>query len=268
VVPDRSNGQGVRGNRSAAPEPLLVVRGLEVAYGPVTAVRGLNLDVGRGEIVALLGANGAGKTSTLRGITGLLRPRAGRVTFAGERIDGVGPDRIVARGVAHVPEGRRVFPGLSVTDNLLLGAWHSGASPASGWPHRRGRGGEGTQRQLVFDTFPRLAERPTQLAGSLSGGEQQMLAIGRALMSAPELLLIDELSLGLSPIVVDALLERLGALHRDGLSLVLIEQFVHRALAVADRVYLLAKGRVQFSGTPQEVADAGALEIAYLSGGL
>ncbi len=257
MAPDLSPGRGVHGNGAAAPDPLLAVRGLEVAYGPVTAVRGLNLDVGRGEIVALLGANGAGKTSTLRGITGLLRPRAGRVTFAGERIDGMGPDRVVARGVAHVPEGRRVFPGLSVTDNLTLGAWH-----------RRGRGAEGSQRQLVFDTFPRLAERRTQLAGSLSGGEQQMLAIGRALMSAPELLLIDELSLGLSPIVVDALLERLGALHRDGLSLVLIEQFVHRALAVADRVYLLAKGRVQFSGTPQEVADAGALEIAYLSGGL
>ena len=265
MAPDLSPGQGVHGNGAATPDPLLAVRGLEVAYGPVTAVRGLNLDVGRGEIVALLGANGAGKTSTLRGITGLLRPRAGRVTFAGERIDGVGPDRVVARGVAHVPEGRRVFPGLSVTDNLTLGAWHLGASPASRSSHR---GAEGSQRQLVFDTFPRLAERRTQLAGSLSGGEQQMLAIGRALMSAPELLLIDELSLGLSPIVVDALLERLGALHRDGLSLVLIEQFVHRALAVADRVYLLAKGRVQFSGTPQEVADAGALEIAYLSGGL
>jgi branched-chain amino acid transport system ATP-binding protein len=265
VAPDISNGHGVRGNGVAAPAPLLAVRGLEVAYGPVTAVRGLNLDVGPGEIVALLGANGAGKTSTLRGITGLLRPRAGRVTFAGERIDGMGPDRVVARGVAHVPEGRRVFPGLSVTDNLMLGAWHLGASPASRSSHR---GGEGAQRQLVFDTFPRLAERRTQLAGSLSGGEQQMLAIGRALMSAPKLLLIDELSLGLSPIVVDALLERLGALHRDGLSLVLIEQFVHRALAVADRVYLLAKGRVQFSGTPREVADAGAVEIAYLSGGL
>ncbi|HEV7534897.1 MAG TPA: ABC transporter ATP-binding protein [Acidimicrobiia bacterium] len=233
------------------------MRGLEVAYGPVTAVRGLNLEVGPGEIVALLGANGAGKTSTLRGITGLIRPRAGRVTFAGERLDGVGPDGVVARGVAHVPEGRRVFPGLSVADNLMLGGWQ-----------RRGRSAEGAQLQLVYDTFTRLADRRTQLAGSLSGGEQQMLAIGRALMSAPKLLLIDELSLGLSPIVVDALLDRLAALNRDGLSLVLIEQFVHRALAVADRCYLLAKGRVQFAGTPQEVADAGAVEIAYLSGGL
>ena len=248
--------------------PLLAVRGLEVAYGPVAAVRGLNLDVAPGEIVALLGANGAGKTSTLRGITGLLRPRAGRVTFAGERIDGVGPDGVVARGMAHVPEG------LSVADNLLLGAWHRrgrradpggrGVSPRQG----RREPPKDAQQQLVFDAFPLLAERRSQLAGSLSGGEQQMLAIARALMSAPTLLLIDELSLGLSPIVVDGLLERLAALNRDGLSLVLIEQFVHRALAVADRVHLLAKGRVQFSGTPQEVADAGAVEIAYLSGGL
>jgi branched-chain amino acid transport system ATP-binding protein len=236
---------------------LLAVRGLEVAYGPVTAVRGLNLDVAAGEIVALLGANGAGKTSTLRGVTGLVRPRAGRVTFAGQRVDALGPDGAVARGMAHVPEGRRVFPGLSVADNLMLGAWHA-----------RGRGVEAAQQQLVFDTVPRLAERRSQPAGSLSGGEQQMLAIGRALMSAPKLLLIDELSLGLSPIVVDGLLDRLRTLNADGLSLVLIEQLVHRALAVADRVYLLAKGRVQFSGTPQAVADAGAVEIAYLSGGL
>jgi branched-chain amino acid transport system ATP-binding protein len=236
---------------------LLAVQGLEVAYGPVTAVRGLNLDVAAGEIVALLGANGAGKTSTLRGSTGLVRPRAGRVTFAGERVEGLAPDGVVARGMAHVPEGRRVFPGLSVADNLMLGAWHA-----------RSKGVEARQQQLVFDTFPRLAERRSQPAGSLSGGEQQMLAVGRALMSAPKLLLIDELSLGLSPIVVDALLDRLRALNAEGLSLVLIEQFVHRALAVADRVYLLAKGRVQFSGTPREVADAGAVEIAYLSGGL
>jgi branched-chain amino acid transport system ATP-binding protein len=179
------------------------------------------------------------------------------VTFAGERVDALGPDGVVARGMAHVPEGRRVFPGLSVADNLMLGAWHA-----------RGRGVESAQRQLVFDTFPRLAERRSQPAGSLSGGEQQMLAVGRALMSAPELLLIDELSLGLSPIVVDGLLDRLRSLNAAGLSLVLIEQFVHRALAVADRVYLLAKGRVQFSGTPEEVAAAGAVEIAYLSGGL
>jgi branched-chain amino acid transport system ATP-binding protein len=239
-----------------ATTPLLAVRGLEVAYGPITAVRGLNLEVHPGEIIALLGANGSGKTSTLRGITGLIRPRAGRITFAGRRIDGVPPNRVVALGMAHVPEGRRVFPGLSVLDNLMLGGW--GAPPQAG----------AARRQLVFDLFPRLAERRTQAAGSLSGGEQQMLAIGRALMSEPRLLLIDELSLGLAPFLVDELLAHLVELNREGLSLLLIEQFVHRALEVADRVYLLAKGRVQFSGTPDEVVGAGALETAYLSGGL
>ena len=247
----------VEPDSAAGRSPLLTVRGLEVAYGPVVALRTLSLDVHSGEIVALLGANGAGKTSTLRGVTGLLRPRAGRITFAGQRIDGLGPDRIVALGMAHVPETRRVFPGLSVLDNLMLGGW---------WT--RERRAADAQRLLVFDLFPRLADRRRQLAGSLSGGEQQMLAIGRALMSAPRLLLIDELSLGLSPVVVEALLDRLVVLNREGLSLVLIEQFVHRALAVADRVYVLAKGRLQFLGTPDEVAGAGAVETAYLSGEL
>ena len=233
---------------------LLRVRGLEVAYGPVVAVRALNLDVHDGEIVALLGANGAGKTSTLRGISGLVRPQAGRVVFAGERIDSLDPARAVARGMAHVPEGRRVFSGLTVVDNLMLGSWAGG-----------GRRREKAQREIVFDLFPKLADRQRQPAGTLSGGEQQMLAIGRGLMSAPRLLLIDELSLGLSPVVVDALLERLVELNRSGLSLVLIEQFVQRALAIADRVYLLAKGRVQASGPPQEVARA-AVEHAYLVG--
>ncbi len=246
---------------------LLGVERLDVAYGPVPAVRGLNLTVGAGEIVALLGANGAGKTSSLRGITGLVRPRGGRVTFAGRRIDGLAPHRAVALGMAHVPEGRRVFPGLSVLDNLMLGAWQVGAQPA-GAVSRGRRQAEGAQHQLVFELFPALAGRRGQLAGSLSGGEQQMLAIGRALMAAPRLLLIDELSLGLSPLVVDALLERLLELNREGLSLVIIEQFIHRALEVADRAYLLAKGRVQFAGTPEEVLRAGALESAYLSGGL
>jgi branched-chain amino acid transport system ATP-binding protein len=242
----------VNGHRAA---PLLSVHGLEVAYGPVTAVRGVHLQVDEGEIVALLGSNGAGKTSTLRGVTGLIRPRAGRITFCGQRVEGAAPRRMVALGVAHVPEGRRVFPGLSVDDNLLLGS-------APGGRRRAGA----TQRQLVFDLFPRLAERRSQRAGSLSGGEQQMLAIGRALMSAPRLLLIDELSLGLSPVMVDELLARLVELNREGLSLVLIEQFVHRALEVANWMCLLAKGRVQFWGTPGDAVAAGVIEAAYLSG--
>jgi branched-chain amino acid transport system ATP-binding protein len=227
---------------------LLDVRHLEVAYGPATAVRNVKLAVAEGEIVALLGANGAGKTTTLRGISGLVRPRAGQVRFAGRRIDGRSTAEIVRAGLAHVPEGRRLTPGLTVLDNLLLGAW--GRKPA--------------QLDRVFEYFPRLAERRTQLAGSLSGGEQQMAAIGRALMSDPRLLMIDELSLGLSPVAVDELLARLVQLNREGLSILLIEQFVHRALAVADRVAVLVKGRVVFDGTAEEARRTRAVESAYL----
>jgi branched-chain amino acid transport system ATP-binding protein len=234
--------------------PLLSVRGLEVSYGAIPAVRGLTMRVGKGEIVALLGPNGAGKTSSLRGISGLVRPAAGRVYLDGHRIDGAGPGRAVALGMAHVPEGRRVFPGLTVGDNLLLGAWAISARPA------RVR----ERHEVVFGLFPRLAERRAQPAGQLSGGEQQMLAIGRALMSGPRLLLIDELSLGLAPIIVDELMAKLVSLNAEGVSLVLIEQFVHRALEVADRVYLLTKGRVVFEGTPADAGRAGVLEAAYL----
>ena len=233
---------------------LLSVRGMSVSYGPISAVRGVSLKVGEGEIVALLGPNGAGKTSLLRGVTALVRPSAGRVRMAGQRVDD--PARAVALGIAHVPEGRRVFPGLTVRDNLLVGGWD-----ASG--HRsklRAR------QEQVFELFPRLAERQQQPAGQLSGGEQQMLSIGRALMSEPRLLLIDELSLGLAPLVVDALIERLVELNKSGMSLLLIEQFVHRALGIADRVYMLSKGRVVFEGTPADATKAGAVEEAYLLG--
>jgi branched-chain amino acid transport system ATP-binding protein len=233
---------------------LLSVRGLSVGYGPISAVRGVSLKVGDGEIVALLGPNGAGKTSLLRGITALVRPTAGRVRMAGHRVDD--PARAVALGIAHVPEGRRVFPGLSVRDNLLVGGWAASGNRAT----RRAR------REQVFELFPRLAEREHQLAGQLSGGEQQMLAIGRALMSEPRLLLIDELSLGLAPMVVDSLTERLVELNKSGMSLLLIEQFVHRALGIADRVYMLSKGRVVFEGTPADATKAGAVEEAYLLG--
>jgi branched-chain amino acid transport system ATP-binding protein len=233
---------------------LLSVRGLAVSYGPISAVRGVSLKVGEGEIVALLGPNGAGKTSVLRGLTALVRPAAGRVRMAGHRVDD--PARAVALGIAHVPEGRRVFPGLSVRDNLVVGGWAvSGRS-------RQLR----SRQDQVFELFPRLAERHQQLAGQLSGGEQQMLAIGRALMSEPRLLLIDELSLGLAPLVVDSLIERLVELNKGGMSLLLIEQFVHRALGIADRVYMLSKGRVVFEGTPSEATRAGAVEEAYLLG--
>jgi branched-chain amino acid transport system ATP-binding protein len=233
---------------------LLAARSLDVAYGSVLAVRGLTLHVDRGEIVALLGPNGAGKTSTLRGITGLVRPRAGTVSVSGQRIDGRGAAGAVRAGLAHVPEGRRVFPEMTVLENLRLGAWSA-----------RRRASVVDQRiRTAYELFPRLSERRNQAAGSLSGGEQQMLAIARALMSDPQLLLIDELSLGLSPLVVDEILARLVELNAAGLSILLIEQFVHRALDVADRVYVLKKGRVAFSGTPAAAVRIGAVEEAYL----
>ncbi|HYH51486.1 MAG TPA: ABC transporter ATP-binding protein [Acidimicrobiia bacterium] len=234
-------------------ERLLDVHGLDVAYGPATAVRTATLHVDEGEIVALLGANGAGKTSTLRGISGVVRPARGRVSFAGRRMEGASPARIVKAGLAHVPEGRRVFPGLTVDDNLELGGWHVIGTAATA-----------AQRDLVFGVFPRLAERRSQLAGSLSGGEQQMLAIGRALMSRPRLLMIDELSLGLAPVLVDELMERLPELRDRGLSLLLVEQFVHRALELADRVYVLQKGQIAYSGRASEVS-ASVVGAAYLT---
>jgi branched-chain amino acid transport system ATP-binding protein len=239
---------------ATAARPALAVRGMDVAYDSVLAVRALSLRVEPGEIVALLGPNGAGKTSTLRGLTGLVRPVAGQVTVDGTRIDRSGPEGAVRAGLAHVPEGRRVFPEMSVEGNLRMG----------GWAFRRRPGVLAERLDLVFSLFPRAAERRTQPAGSLSGGEQQMVAIGRALMSNPRILLVDELSLGLSPLVVDELLERLVELNREGLSIVLIEQFVHRALEVADRVYVLKKGRVAFSGTPTDALRTGAVEEAYL----
>ncbi|MFN2539393.1 MAG: ABC transporter ATP-binding protein [Mycobacteriales bacterium] len=234
-------------------DPLLEVRGLEVAYGHVTAVRGVTLHVDRGEIVSLLGANGAGKTSTLRALSQVVRPRSGRVRFAGERLAS-SPNKAVAQGLAVVPEGRRVFPVLSVADNLQLGGWVRRRSPV-----------RSEYEALVYDTFPRLAERRNQAAGSMSGGEQQMLAIGRALMSGPTLLAIDELSLGLAPLFVDELLERLLELNRQGVSLLLVEQFVHRALAVSNRVYVLSRGRIAYQGTAEEASRSDALENAYMA---
>lgn len=235
-------------------DSLLDVRGLEVAYGQVAAVRGISFHVDHGEIVSLLGANGAGKTSTLRALSQVVRPRAGRIEFAGGPVPS-SPHRAVARGLAVVPEGRRVFPELSVADNLQLGGWV-----------RRRSAERSDYEALVYDTFPRLAERRSQAAGSMSGGEQQMLAIGRALMSGPRLLAIDELSLGLAPLFVDELLERLLDLNRQGVSLLLVEQFVHRALSVSNRVYVLSRGRIAYQGTAEEASsNTDALEAAYLA---
>jgi branched-chain amino acid transport system ATP-binding protein len=242
-------------NRATAAGPsLLAARNLTVAYGSVVAVRALSLQIAKGEIVALLGPNGAGKTSTLRGLTGVLRPLGGTVSVSGRRIDGRGPGAAVRAGLAHVPEGRRVFPEMSVRENLRLGAWNV----------RRQNRLVDQRLEQAYALFPRLSERQRQAAGSLSGGEQQMLAISRALMSDPQLLLIDELSLGLSPLVVDEIIAGLVELNRAGLSILLIEQFVHRALEIADRIYVLKKGHVAFSGTPAAAVRVGAVEEAYL----
>lgn len=236
-------------------EPLLDVRGLEIAYGPVTAVRNLTLHVDVGEVVALLGANGGGKTSTLRGISGVVRPRRGRVRFDGQRVEHRPPEHIVNRGFAHAPEGRRVFADSTVDENLTLGAWPSSADRAT----------LAEQRGLIYELFPRLLERRKQAAGSMSGGEQQMLAIGRALMSCPRLLAIDEMSLGLAPLLVDELVEALKLMNERGLAILLVEQFIHRALALADRVYVLEKGHVVYTGTAEEAAHSSAVEEAYMT---
>ena len=237
-------------------EPLLRVDGIDVAYGAVQAVRGLSLEIGRGEMVALLGANGAGKTSTLRTISGLLRPTRGSVVFDGRRIDGLPAHQVVGLGIAHVPEGRELFPSLTVQQNLRLGYWS-----------RRGDQVAYADRlEWVLGHFPRLRERAAQAAGSLSGGEQQMLVMGRALMSSPRLLLADELSLGLAPMIVEQLFDILREINREGTAVLLVEQFVHLALANTDRAYVLAKGEVTITKRSSELKDDPELVASYLGG--
>src|SRR5262249_4758412 len=216
---------------------LLRVDGIEVAYGDLTAVRGATLEIQPGEIVALIGSNGAGKTTTLRAISGLLPLRGGTIDFEGERITGLTPARVVARGIAHVPEGRQLFPTMSVQENLELGART---------PESRPRRAE-TLAQ-VFALFPRLAERRLQLAGTLSGGEQQMTAIGRALMARPRLLMLDEPSLGLAPIVVTTIFDNLARINAQRTTILLVEQNVLRALRLCHRGYVMENGRITLEG--------------------
>jgi branched-chain amino acid transport system ATP-binding protein len=232
---------------------VLRLGGVEAGYGDVTAVRAVSLEVRAGEIVALIGANGSGKTTTLRAVSGLLPLRQGRVELDGRRIDGLGPAAIVAAGVAHVPEGRQLFPTMTVRENLELGA-----RTAEG----RARRPETLTR--VFALFPRLAERQQQLAGTLSGGEQQMVAIGRALMARPRLLMLDEPSLGLAPVVVGTIFANLGAINRDGLTILLVEQNVLRALRLSHRAYVLENGTITLAGpSPTLLADE-RIRRAYL----
>ena len=231
---------------------LLRLEGVEAGYGDLVAVRDVSLEVRPGEVVALIGSNGAGKTTTLRAVTGLLPVRRGRVEFEGERLDGLGPAQVVARGIAHVPEARQLFPSMTVRENLELGAG------------RRARHARAEGLDLVFALFPRLRERHAQLAGTLSGGEQQMCAIGRGLMAAPKLLLLDEPSLGLAPVTVKLIFENLKVINARGTTVLLVEQNVARALELSHRGYVIENGRIVLAGTRAELVQSAHVKRAYL----
>jgi len=235
-----------------ADAPLLEIAGLRGGYGPVEVLRGVDLVIHPREVVAVLGSNGVGKSTLNNTVCGLFPAFAGSVRFAGRDITRAGTADIVAAGLIQVPEGRRVFPNLSVLENLELGSY------------RRGRERRATTLEHVFSVFPRLAERQRQSAGTLSGGEQQMLAIGRGLMGDPRLLILDEPSLGLSPLLVEEMFALIRRLNDDGLAVLLVEQNVGESLAVADRAYVLENGAVRFHGTPAELLANGDLKRAYL----
>jgi branched-chain amino acid transport system ATP-binding protein len=232
---------------------LLAVDGIEAAYGDVIAVRDVSFEVHPGETVALIGSNGAGKSTTLRAISGLLPLRRGTIVFEGERVDRLGPSQIVARGIAHVPEGRQLFPSMTVLENLELGCRSSAA---------RERKADTLTR--VFDLFPRLWERRRQFAGTLSGGEQQMCAIGRGLMACPKLLMLDEPSLGLAPLMVKMIFDNLRRINALGTTILLVEQNVLRSLELSRRAYILENGRVSLAGQASELLGSPHIKQAYL----
>jgi branched-chain amino acid transport system ATP-binding protein len=231
---------------------MLEVRDLVAGYGGVPILRGLSLDVRRGEITAVLGANGVGKTTLNRAISGLVRASAGHIAFDGVRIDALSPAAIVAAGLIHVPEGRRIFPNLSVRENLELGSY------------RRARSNRLANLERAFDIFPRLRERRSQLAGTLSGGEQQMLAIGRGLMAEPRLIIMDEPSLGLSPLLVDEMFALIARIAAEGLAVMLVEQNVVQSLDLAARAYVLENGAIAMSGTAATLKHDPQLMKTYL----
>jgi branched-chain amino acid transport system ATP-binding protein len=232
---------------------MLALSGVSAGYGAVPAITGVSLAVGEGEAVGLLGANGAGKSTTLRAISGLVRPSAGRITFLGADITDLAPYKVTALGIAHVPEGRQVFPELTVKENLEIGAYIPAAKAER---HR--------SLDLVFTIFPVLAERRQQLAGTMSGGEQQMLAVGRGLMLKPRLLMLDEPSLGLAPVITDVTFAKIEEIRAMGTAILLVEQNVSRALNLVDRAYVLESGRIIMKGTSAELANNKQVQAAYL----
>lgn len=234
-------------------ETLLEVKDLEVCYGVIRALKGISFRVDRGEIVSLIGANGAGKTTTLHTVTGLLHPTAGSVVYKGQDITKVPAHKIVSMGLVHVPEGRRIFQDMSVYDNLKMGAYS-----------QKDRAQTEKNMKLVFELFPRLYERKKQMAGTLSGGEQQMLAMGRALLSNPEMVVLDEPSMGLSPLLVSEVFEIVKTFRENGKTVLLVEQNAKKAMSVSDRIYVLETGTVTTEGRAEELINDERIKKAYL----
>ncbi len=233
---------------------ILEVKGLEVYYGVIQAIKGISFEVNQGEIIALIGANGAGKTTTLQTITGLIPSKAGTITYEGKDITKIPGYKLVGMGIAHVPEGRRVFAELSVLQNLKLGAYT-----------RNDKNEMEETLKMVYERFPRLEERKNQMAGTLSGGEQQMLAMGRALMSHPKLIVMDEPSMGLSPLYVNEIFDIIQKINKDGVTVLLVEQNAKKALSIANRAYVLETGKIALSGDAKELMNDDSVKKAYLS---
>lgn len=234
---------------------MLKVSDITVGYGAITAVKGLSFEVREGEIVSLIGSNGAGKSTTLRTVSGLMHPKSGGIEFRGEKIDGLPGHEIVAKGICHSPEGRRIFPRMTVDENLDLGAYL-----------RKDVNAVRESRERVLELFPRLRERITQKAGTMSGGEQQMLAVGRALMGEPKLLIMDEPSMGLAPVLVDLIFETIETIRASGVTILLVEQNALAALRIADYAYVLESGHLKLEGDGSKLADDPAIAQAYLGG--
>ena len=233
---------------------ILEVKGLEVYYGVIQAIKGISFEVNQGEIIALIGANGAGKTTTLQTITGLIPSKAGTITYEGKDITKIPGYKLVGMGIAHVPEGRRVFAELSVLQNLKLGAYT-----------RNDKNEMEETLKMVYERFPRLEERKNQMAGTLSGGEQQMLAMGRALMSHPKLIVMDEPSMGLSPLYVNEIFDIIQKINKHGVTVLLVEQNAKKALSIANRAYVLETGKIALSGDAKELMNDDSVKKAYLS---